>query len=126
MRSIRAYPAIADIRRMVSRSAYAQLRYSPLLLAGTVLGLALTYLAPVALTLFADGLAQYLGLVAWLLMAFALQADTAASIGCRRCGAGAAGDRGDLYGVHARFRLSACPRARRHVEGPRPSQCFGI
>ena len=34
---------------MVSRTAYAQLRYSPLLLAGTVFGLALTYLAPVAL-----------------------------------------------------------------------------
>ena len=58
---------------MVSRTAYAQLRYSPLLLAGTVLGLALTYLAPVALALFADGLAQYLGLVAWLLMAFAFR-----------------------------------------------------
>src|SRR5260370_36156891 len=41
-------------------------------------------------------------------------------------GAGAAGDRGHLYGVHAGFRLSACPRARRHVEGPRSSQCFGI
>ncbi len=51
VRSIRAYPAIADIRRMVTRSAYAQLRYSPLLLAGTVVGLALTYLAPVALDL---------------------------------------------------------------------------
>ena len=36
--SIRAYPEIADIRRMVSRTAYAQLRYSPLLLAGTVFG----------------------------------------------------------------------------------------
>ena len=33
---------------MVARSAYAQLRYSPLLLAGTVAGLALIYLAPVA------------------------------------------------------------------------------
>ncbi len=68
--SIRAYPAIADIRHMVSRTAYAQLRYSPLLLAGTVLGLAITYLAPVALTLFASGLPQFFGLFAWLLMAF--------------------------------------------------------
>ena len=73
VRSIRAYPAVADIRRMVARTAYAQLRYSPLLLAGTVVGLALTYLAPVALTLFADGLAQYLGLVTWLMMAFAFR-----------------------------------------------------
>ena len=73
VRSIRAYPAVADIRRMVARTAYAQLRYSPLLLAGTVVGLALTYLTPVALTLFADGLAQYLGLVTWLMMAFAFR-----------------------------------------------------
>jgi hopene-associated glycosyltransferase HpnB len=71
--SIRAYPAIGDIRRMVSRTAYAQLRYSPLLLAGTVLGLAVTYLAPVALTLFAGGVAQFLGLFTWLLMAFAFR-----------------------------------------------------
>jgi hopene-associated glycosyltransferase HpnB len=71
--SIRAYPKIADIRRMVARTAYAQLRYSPLLLAGTVIGLALTYLTPVVLTFFADGLAQYLGLVTWLMMAFAFK-----------------------------------------------------
>jgi hopene-associated glycosyltransferase HpnB len=71
--SIRAYPAVADIRRMVARTAYAQLNYSPLLLAGTVVGLALTYLAPVAFTVFAGGLAQYLGLVTWLMMAFAFK-----------------------------------------------------
>jgi hopene-associated glycosyltransferase HpnB len=71
--SIRAYPAIADIRTMVARTAYAQLRYSPLLLAGTVLGLALTYLAPVALTLFTGGTAQFLGIFTWLLMAFAFR-----------------------------------------------------
>jgi hopene-associated glycosyltransferase HpnB len=73
VRSIRAYPSVEDIRRMVSRTAYAQLHYSPLLLAGTVLGLALTYLAPVALALFASGLAQFLGLFTWLLMAFAFK-----------------------------------------------------
>jgi hopene-associated glycosyltransferase HpnB len=66
--SIRAYPEIGDIRRMVSRTAYAQLRYSPLLLLGTVLGLALTYLAPVALAIFAEGFAQFIGLFVWLLM----------------------------------------------------------
>lgn len=71
--SIRDYPKIGDIRRMVARSAYAQLHYSPLLLVGTVIGLMLTYLAPVALTVFADGLAQYLGLVTWLMMTFALR-----------------------------------------------------
>jgi hopene-associated glycosyltransferase HpnB len=73
VRSARAYPAIKDIRRMVSRTAYAQLRYSPLLLAGTVFGLAITYLAPVVLALFAGGLARMLGIIAWLAMALAFQ-----------------------------------------------------
>jgi hopene-associated glycosyltransferase HpnB len=71
--SARAYPALEDIRHMVSRTAYAQLRYSPLLLAGTVLGLAVTYLAPVLLAVFAGGMAQILGIAAWLLMALAFQ-----------------------------------------------------
>jgi len=71
--SLRAYPSIGDIRRMVARTAYAQLGYSPLLLAGMVLGLALTYLMPVALALFADGFAQFAGLFAWALMACAFR-----------------------------------------------------
>jgi hopene-associated glycosyltransferase HpnB len=71
--SLRAYPSIGDIRHMVVRTAYAQLGYSPLLLAGTVLGLALTYLAPVVLTLFAEGFAQFAGLFAWALMASAFR-----------------------------------------------------
>jgi hopene-associated glycosyltransferase HpnB len=73
VRSIRVYPSVADIRHMVARTAYAQLRYSPLLLAGTIIGLALTYLAPVALTIFASGLAEFLGLFTWLLMALAFR-----------------------------------------------------
>jgi hopene-associated glycosyltransferase HpnB len=71
--SVRAYPALGDIRRMIARSAYAQLGYSPLLLAGTVVGLALTYLAPVALTLFGGGFAQFAGIFAWALMASAFR-----------------------------------------------------
>src|SRR5262249_51226879 len=71
--STRPYPAIEDIRRMVARCAYAQLRYSPLLLAGTVAGMALAYLAPPLLTLFASGPARWFGLVAWGLLALALQ-----------------------------------------------------
>ena len=71
--STRPYPTIEDIRRMVARSAYAQLRYSPLILLGTVAGMCLTYLAPPLLTLFASGLAQWLGVLAWGLMAIAFQ-----------------------------------------------------
>ena len=43
------------------------------LLAGTVAGLAVTYLAPVLLALFAAGAARVLGIAAWLLMAVAFQ-----------------------------------------------------
>jgi hopene-associated glycosyltransferase HpnB len=73
VRSVRTYPAVEDIRKMVSRTAYAQLQYSPLILLGTVLGLAVTYLFPVLLAVFASGLAQILGLAAWLLMALAFR-----------------------------------------------------
>ncbi len=44
-----------------------------MLLTGTVLGLPLTYLAPVALRIVGDGLAQFLGIFTWLLMALALR-----------------------------------------------------
>ncbi|MFF4957139.1 glycosyltransferase [Streptomyces sp. NPDC001222] len=44
--SVRPYPRLHDLWRMVSRSAYAQLRHSPLLLLGTVLGLTVVYLVP--------------------------------------------------------------------------------
>jgi hopene-associated glycosyltransferase HpnB len=70
--SIRFYPAVGDVRRMVARTAYAQLRYSPLILTGTVFGLAVTYLAPVALAVLASGAAQLVGIFTWLLMALAL------------------------------------------------------
>ena len=69
VRSIRPYPTFADVRQMISRSAYAQLRYSPLRLAGTMAGMALTFLAAPLLGLFASGVAQYLGLAVWLAMA---------------------------------------------------------
>jgi len=69
-RSLRPYPGIGDIWRMVARTAYAQLRYSPLLLLGTVLGLALTYLVPPALA-FAGGAAGWLAVAAWAAMSLA-------------------------------------------------------
>jgi hopene-associated glycosyltransferase HpnB len=73
VRSIRPYPDFGDIRRMVARSAYAQLQYSPLLLIGTVFGMALTYLAPPLLALFGHGAAQFIGATTWLMMALAFQ-----------------------------------------------------
>ena len=73
VRSIRPYANWGEIRRMVARSAYAQLDYSPLILAGTVAGLALTYLVPPFIALFASGWAQIFGIMAWTLMALAFQ-----------------------------------------------------
>jgi hopene-associated glycosyltransferase HpnB len=71
--SIRPYTTWGDIRRMVARSAYAQLNYSPLTLAGTVAGLVLTYLVPPFMALFASRYAQLFGLLGWVLMAISFQ-----------------------------------------------------
>ncbi|MEU9265733.1 glycosyltransferase [Streptomyces sp. NPDC048251] len=71
--SVRPYPRLHDLWRMVSRSAYAQLRHSPLLLTGTVLGLALVYLVPPLALLgglaAGSGAAAVFGGLAWLVMA---------------------------------------------------------
>jgi hopene-associated glycosyltransferase HpnB len=64
-RSIRRYESFGEIGHMISRTAFTQLRYSGLLLAGTLAGLALTYLAPPALALSGS---RY-GALAWALMA---------------------------------------------------------
>ncbi len=67
-RSVRPYPGFADIWRMVARTAYVQLRFSPLLLFATTLGMALVLLLPPAAALFAHGAARLLGLAAWAML----------------------------------------------------------
>ncbi|MEU3731838.1 glycosyltransferase [Streptomyces sp. NPDC033538] len=71
--SVRPYPRLRHLWRMVSRSAYAQLRHNPLLLAATVAGLALVYLVPpVAVVVGAatgSTTAAVLGAASWLVMA---------------------------------------------------------
>ncbi|MGW3117553.1 glycosyltransferase [Streptomyces sp. NPDC001107] len=70
--SVRPYPRLRDLWRMVSRSAYAQLRHNPLLLLGTVAGLVLVYLVPPAALIAGpaagDGAAGVVGGAAWLVM----------------------------------------------------------
>lgn len=68
--SSRRYARLAEILHMIARTAYTQLRYSPLLLLGCVLGLALTFLSPPLLLLFTQGWAAVLGGSAWLLMSW--------------------------------------------------------
>ncbi|MEU2549272.1 glycosyltransferase [Streptomyces roseolus] len=71
--SVRPYPGLGELWRMVARSAYAQLRYSPPLLLGTVAGLVLVYLVPpaalVAGLVTGDAPAAWAGGAAWAVMA---------------------------------------------------------
>src|SRR4029077_11613119 len=62
-----------DIRKMVSRSAYAQLGYSPLMLLGTLAGLFIVYIAPVLGALFAMDYVQLAAYLAWAIMALMFQ-----------------------------------------------------
>lgn len=70
--SVRPYPRLHDLWRMVSRSAYAQLRHNPLLLLGTVAGLVLVYLVPPAAVLSGaaagNAAAVATGAAAWSVM----------------------------------------------------------
>ncbi len=66
-RSIRPYPGAADVWRMVARTAYVQLRFSPLLLAGTVGGMVLVWIAPLWTLLAGHGAARAVGGAAWAL-----------------------------------------------------------
>lgn len=67
--SSRVYGSAGEIWSMIARTAFTQLHYSALLLVGTVLGLAATYLAPPLLALFGSGPAAWLGLGTWIAMA---------------------------------------------------------
>ena len=69
--STRRYETFTEIERMIARTAYRQLNHSVLLLAGTVAGLAITYVLPVALLFGGHTLYAFLGLAAWALMTIA-------------------------------------------------------
>ncbi len=73
--SLRRYRGLRDIWDMVARTAYTQLRYSPWLVAGTVLAMGMAYLVPplaLAVGLWrGEMLTAALGGAGWLLMAVA-------------------------------------------------------
>jgi len=69
--SLRAYPRFGDIRSMVARSAYAQLRYSPFLLIASILAMIFAYLAPPFFAVFGNFPANLLAFAVWALMALA-------------------------------------------------------
>ena len=67
-RSLRVYGSFAEIGAMISRTAFNQLGHSYLVLAATLCGLIVTYLAPPLLLLTRQPVVMGLGAAAWLLM----------------------------------------------------------
>jgi hopene-associated glycosyltransferase HpnB len=65
--------SFGSIRSMITRSAYAELRYSPLLLVAAIAAMAFAFLAGPLLAVFASGTAKWFGLAAWCAMAIAFQ-----------------------------------------------------
>jgi len=73
VQSLRPYSSLGDIGRMVARSAYAQLGYSPAMLAGTVIAMTVVFAAPPLLAIFAPGPARWQALGTWVAMALAMR-----------------------------------------------------
>jgi hopene-associated glycosyltransferase HpnB len=69
--STRTYERFGDVGAMISRTAFNQLRHSALLLTGTVFGLVVTFLLPLALLFNGFTLAAILGAIAYGLMTIA-------------------------------------------------------
>lgn len=67
-RSIRGYGTFGEIGRMISRTAFWQLRHSPWLLAGTVAGMFVTFILPPLLLTTGRLVPAGLGVAAWVLM----------------------------------------------------------
>jgi hypothetical protein len=66
--SQRSYATFGEIRDLIARTAFTQLRYSWLVLLATITGMLLTYLVPVALSFHTGPLIWRMSLAAWALM----------------------------------------------------------
>jgi hopene-associated glycosyltransferase HpnB len=71
--SERRYAGFSDVWKMIARTAYVQLGYSPWVLIGTCVGMLLVYVEPVLASLFATGALRWAGAVCWTGMAIAFQ-----------------------------------------------------
>jgi hopene-associated glycosyltransferase HpnB len=67
-RSVRRYETFSHIERMISRTAFYQLKHSRLLLLCTIAGMVITYLAPPLLLLTRSRLTVFMGAAAWAAM----------------------------------------------------------
>jgi hopene-associated glycosyltransferase HpnB len=66
--SLRSYSTFAEIRDLIARTAFTQLHYSLFLLLGTIVGMLLTYLAPVVLAFYSHPIAWRISLATLALM----------------------------------------------------------
>jgi hopene-associated glycosyltransferase HpnB len=66
--SIRSHATFSEIREMIARTAFTQLRYSPMELLGTLAGLTLTFILPVIMTFSRDPRIWPCALAAWILL----------------------------------------------------------
>jgi hopene-associated glycosyltransferase HpnB len=66
--SLRSYARFGEIRDLIARTAFTQLRYSLVVLLGTIAGLLLTYVVPVVLTFHTQPMVWRISLTAWALM----------------------------------------------------------
>jgi hopene-associated glycosyltransferase HpnB len=66
--SLRRYAGFGELRDMIARTAFTQLNYSALQLLGTLIGMLLTFVAPVALSLSTNPRVWAPALLAWCLM----------------------------------------------------------
>jgi hopene-associated glycosyltransferase HpnB len=73
VRSMRSYHTFGDIRRMVVRCAFTQLKMSLSALVGTIAALLVVFVAPPIVAILATGTARALAALAWLCMALAFQ-----------------------------------------------------
>jgi hopene-associated glycosyltransferase HpnB len=66
--SLRSYASFGEICDLIARTAFTQLNYSGLVLLGTIVGMLVTYVAPVVFSFEAVRVVERVSFVAWALM----------------------------------------------------------
>ena len=118
--SLRAYPAFADVGRMIARSAFAELRFSALRLAVVVAAMGLVFLAPPLLVVCSRGRAAGLGRGRLGDHGARLRADAAVLWRARPPRPGSPRDRRRLYSVYHSVSGAVLDRTGRSVERSDP------
>jgi len=67
-KSLRRYETFREIERMISRTAFSQLKHSSLLLVGTIVGMMIVFLAPPLVLLTGRAVEIVIGVAAWTIM----------------------------------------------------------